>query len=112
MVGHGLEPEEVDLIIDLGTVEDLIAEGIAALTTAFMADIPDHSRWRTFTISSCAFPKSMGRVERNSHDFVQRDEWLAWKNQLYPSRQNLSRLPTFSDYAIQHPAGVEGFDPK
>jgi hypothetical protein len=112
LVGHGLEPEEVDLIIDLGTVEDLIAEGVAALTKAFMADIPNHSRWRTFTISSCAFPKSMGGVERNSHDFVQRDEWLAWKNHLYASRQSLSRLPTFSDYAIQHPAGVEGFDPK
>lgn len=109
---HGLQPEEIDLIIDLGPVEDLIADGIAALTAAFMADVPDHQRWRTFTVSACSFPKSMGSVDRNSYALIKRDEWLAWKNHLYASRHGLSRLPTFSDYAIQHPAGVEGFDPK
>lgn len=109
---HGLEPEEVDLIIDLGTVEDLIADGIVTLTKAFMADVLNHQRWRTFTISACAFPRSMGSVDRNSHDFVEREEWIAWRDHLHAWRHSLLRLPTFSDCAIQHPAGVEGFDPR
>src|SRR5262249_40842238 len=29
---HGLEPDQVDLIVDLGSVENLIADGIARLT--------------------------------------------------------------------------------
>ncbi len=109
---HSLTPEQVDLIIDLGSVEDLIVEGIEALMDAFMAEVPDHRRWHTFTISACAFPKSMGGVDRNSHALVERSEWLAWKVHFYDQRQNIRRLPTFSDCAIQHPAGVEGFDPR
>jgi hypothetical protein len=107
---HGITPEEVDLIIDLGAVEDLIVAGVATLTEAFMAEIPNHLRWRTFTISACAFPMGMGGVDRNSHEFVNREEWIAWRNHLYARRHSLSRLPTFSDCAIQHPAGVEDFD--
>ncbi len=107
----GLTPEEVDLIIDLGGVEDFILEGIAALTDAFIAEVPDHLRWRTFTVSACAFPKSMGVVQRNSEASVERTDWVAWRDNLYSRRNSLQRLPTFSDCAIQRPEGVEGFDP-
>ena len=109
---HSLTPEQVDLIIDLGSVEDLIVEGIQALTDAFLAEVPDPQRWRTFTISACAFPKSMDGVDRNSHALVERGDWLAWKGHLFDHRQSIPRLPSFSDCAIQHPAGVEGFDPR
>jgi len=108
---HGLTPDEIDLIIDLGGVESLIAEGIEALTDAFMAEVPDHQSWRTFTISACSFPLSMGVVQRNSEAFVERSDWVAWKNNLYQRRNSLQRLPTFSDCAIQRPEGVEDFDP-
>jgi Beta protein len=107
---YGLQAEEIDLIIDLGPVEDLVVEGIRALTDAFMADVPDHERWRTFTLSACAFPLSMALVDRQSHEFVLRADWVAWRDHLHLRRQSLLRLPTFSDYAIQHPRGVEGFD--
>ncbi len=109
---HGLAPNEVDLIIDLGAVEDLIVDGIKTLTEAFMADVPHHERWRTFTVSACAFPMSMGGVARHSHDLVERADWIAWREHLYTRRHALRRLPTFSDCAIQHPLGVEGFDPR
>ena len=64
------------------------------------------------TVSACAFPISMGDVARHSHDFVERADWLSWRDSLYSNRHVAQRLPAFSDYAIQHPAGVEGFDPK
>jgi hypothetical protein len=109
---HSLNPENIHLILDLGAVEMLVADGIAALTAQFLPMIPFVSQWRTFTISGCAFPKSMGGVKGDSHAFVDRSEWLAWRDGLYVARSGLPRLPTFSDCAIQHPAGVEGFDPR
>lgn len=108
---HSLAPEDIDLVIDLGPVDALVADGVAALTEAFLADVPDHGRWRTFTVSACAFPWSMGGIGRNSHELVERTEWIAWREGLYTRRHDLPRLPTFSDCAIQHPAGVEGFNP-
>ena len=106
-----LKPEEIDLIVDLGPVDSLIVPGIANLAAAFLNEVPYHAEWRTFTISTCGFPLSMGGVGRNSHDFVQRVEWLAWRDSIYQRRHTLQRLPMFSDCAIQHTAGVEGFDP-
>lgn len=108
---HGLAPEEIDLVVDLGPVDDMIVDGVIELTDAFLSEVPDHTRWRTFTVSACAFPKSMGGVDKHSHDLVERAEWIAWRDNLHSGRQTLQRLPTFSDCAIQHPMGVEGFDP-
>ncbi len=111
MSRHGLAPAETDLIVDLGRVDNLVVDGIVAFTRAFMADVPDHDRWRTLTVSACAFPYSMGGVERHSHDLVKRAAWIAWRDELHANRKSL-RLPTFSDCGIQHTVGVEGFDPR
>ncbi len=109
---YGLRPEETDLIIDLGPVDEMIVDGVAALTSAFLDDVPHHQRWRTLTVSACAFPLSMGVVARDSHSFVERAEWIAWRDQLHARRNSLERLPAYSDCAIQHPTGVEDFDPR
>jgi hypothetical protein len=109
---HGLRPNDVDLIVDLGPVEELIVEGIAALSAAFIAEVPYLERWRTVAVAACAFPLSMAGVNRNSQELVQRAEWIAWKDHLHARRDQIERLPIFSDYAIQHPSGVEGFDPR
>ena len=112
MSRHSLAPEEIDLIVDLGPVDNMVTDGVVALTNAFMRDVPDHGRWRTFTVSACAFPMGMGGIDRHSHQFVERADWLAWRNNLHSQRDTLPRLPTFSDCVIQHPRGVEGFDPR
>lgn len=109
---HEIVPEETDLIVDLGPVDRLITEGVAALTNGFMGAVSDHQQWRTFTVSGCAFPSSMSVVGRNSHAFVERAEWVAWRDHLHACRDSISRLPTFSDCCIQHPLGVEGFNPR
>ena len=108
----GLRPEQIDLIVDLGEVSRLVEDGVTALTSAFLADVPDHGRWRSLTVTACAFPLSMAGVARNSSANVDRAEWMAWRNGLHASRHKLSRLPTFGDSTIQHPRGVEGFDPR
>lgn len=110
MKRHVIGFADTDLILDLGPVEDMVTEGVTRFATQFLGDVPDPNRWRTLTISASAFPKSMGIVERHSHAVVARTEWLAWEG-LRDSSQ-LVRVPTFSDCAIQHPAGVEGLDPR
>lgn len=107
---HRLDQEEIDLIVDLGDVSDMIAEGVSALAAAFLTAVSDQSRWRTFTISANSFPLSMALVGRNSHEMVERAEWISWKDSLHAQRASILRLPTFSDCCIQHPRGVEGFD--
>lgn len=112
MARHGLAAEEVDLIVDLGAVDQMVAPGVQQLASAFLAEVPDHTRWRTFILSACGFPISMGILDSNSHVLIERPEWLAWRDAQYARRQSLVRLPTYSDGAIQHPKGVEGFDPR
>ena len=107
----GLKPEEIDLIIDLGPVDDFVAQGVIGLSNAFVAAVPYHTRWRTFIVSGCAFPPGMGLVPRNSHAYVDRAEWIAWRDNFRANANRITRVPTFSDCAIQHPIGVEGFDP-
>ena len=107
-----LSPPNIDLLIDLTSTTDLIADGIARLSREILATVPFLQKWRTLTLSACSFPKSMGVVERNSHKLVLREEWIAWRDYFHKNRRTLARLPTFSDCAIQHPTGVEGFDPR
>lgn len=109
---HGLRREEIDLILDLGAVDDMVTPGVRALTDAFLSAVPEHAAWRTLTVSACAFPLSMGGVDRHSYDLVERADWLAWRDGLHARRNELVRLPTYSDCAIQHPTGVEDFDPR
>ena len=92
---RGLGMQEIDLIIDLGPLDDdgLIVPGVAALADAFLRETPNHNQWRTFTISACAFPLSMGGVQRSSHIFEERSDWIAWRDHLYARRQHLPAAP-------------------
>jgi len=112
MSRHGLIPEQTDLIIDLGLVDSMLSVGVAALTDAGLQEVPDQTRWRTLTVSACAFPSSLASVGRHAHGLIVRTEWCIWKDHLHVQRKALKRLPTFSDCIIQHSKGVEWFDPR
>lgn len=107
---HGLQPSSVDLIVDLGPVDDMELPGVIRFAREFLKDVPDRTTWRTLTISACAFPKSMGVVDKDSWTTVSRNDWVAWRDYLYAFRSKIDRLPTYSDCAIQHTTGVEDFD--
>ncbi len=109
---HDLSPSKVDLIVDLGAVDHMVADGVEVLAGAFLADVPTPEAWRTLTLSACAFPSSMSVVGKNSQTTVERMEWNFWRHALYEQRANLARLPSFSDCGIQHRNGVEGYNPK
>lgn len=107
---HNLAPEDIDLFIDLGAVDTMIHIGVRRFARAFLEEVPYHERWRTFTLSACAFPQSMAVISRFSYDTIDRVDWIAWRDGLHARQARLFRLPTYSDCGIQYPAGVEGFD--
>ena len=112
LTDHDIPPTDIDLIIDLGAIGDMISVGVGTLTEEFMGVVPHHIGWRTMTVSACAFPRSMGAVGKHSHKLVERTDWISWKDNLHGRHGELARLPSFGDCVIQHPQGVEGFDPK
>jgi hypothetical protein len=108
---HNLFPEDIDLLIDLGAVDTMILTGVRRFARAFLEEVPYHERWKTFTLSASAFPQSMSVIKkRYSYVTIDRIDWMAWRDGLHSRRTRISRLPTYSDCGIQHPAGVEGFD--
>lgn len=110
MKKNNLTPQKTDLVMDLGPIDEMVVEGVTALAEAFLQEVPDHGSWRTFTLSACSFPQTMGIVDRNSHGLVDRTEWIVWRDRVYARRAELARVPTFSDCAIQHPVVAEGVD--
>ncbi len=108
---HGLKPAETDLIVDLGDVSSMVAAGISLMFRKTLGLVPHQPDWRTLTLMASAFPLSMGCVPTDGHALWEREEWVAWRDDLFPARSSLARLPWFGDHGIQHPKGVEGFDP-
>ncbi|WP_437587347.1 beta family protein [Sorangium sp. So ce1000] len=108
---HRLSAQDVDVVIDLESVTGQSAFVIAAAASLALRTIPSADVWRTVTVIASAFPEHMGVVDTFSSLVIERSEWKAWLL-LHAQREQLPRLPTYGDYGIQHPTGVEGFDPR
>ncbi len=91
-----LKYENVDLLVDYGVVADSPPNFTEACDL-----LPALARWRTFTVASGAFPKNLSAIRPPGEHVLTRRDWLAWRDQV--TTQPLSRLPSFGDYAIQHP---------
>lgn len=112
VASHGLSPSHTDLLVDLGLLNQMVPAGVQQMISQVLPRIPAPTKWRTLTLLGFAFPKSMGVAAANSVTLVDRVEWIAWLNACYARRGLLPRLPAFGDGVIQHPSGVEGFDPR
>jgi Beta protein len=94
LANFGLEPEEVDLFVDYR-----LWDGGPPSFSMLCTHLPEISRWRTLTHSSGTFPRDLSGFTIGEHQLA-RSDWLAWRTQV--STGNLPRLPSFSDYTIQH----------
>jgi hypothetical protein len=101
----GVASTKVDLLIDYGPVIPPRST-LVPLVNA----IPDLKAWRTFTLSACSFPTDMSAVTQYSTVELPRDEWINWAH-LLGREDRLVRMPTFSDYAINHPE-LSDVDPR
>ena len=105
----GVPREVIDLIVDLGAVDDMVLPGAQNQAADFLNDIPDPTSWRTLTLSAAAFPIGMGDLQSRSHDLLDRIDWLTWRDGIRAAN-SFPRAPTYSDGVIQHPSGVENID--
>jgi hypothetical protein len=105
-----LLPSDVDILIDL---RELNAESvdfniIGALGVLMM--VPRANEWRSVTLAGSTFPADLSGVSPSSEETFPRAEWTMWK--ALAARSGLPLLPTFGDYAIEHPDPRAGIDPR
>lgn len=105
-----LPHSQVDLILDFQSVLPNQTQTIHMAVRTVLASLPSIAEWRTLTFAASAFPQNLMAFAAQTITPVQRTEWDVWVG-LAAKRQRLPRLPTFSDYAIQHPEPAE-VDPR
>ncbi len=90
------DPEQVDFLLDYGFVE-----GARMELARLVSEIPDPELWRALILAGGAFTKDLSEFPLGRSN-LQRLDWLAWRD-LAGSTVGTLRLPTFSDYTVQHP---------
>jgi len=98
-----IKPSDCDLILDLGAPTNFVPlEGFSKAIQAIVNDLPYLNKWRTFTVLGTSFPKTMAGIKKGG-EVVIRHEWQLYKMLVAGFRKAGLRLPTFGDYAINHP---------
>ena len=64
-------------------------------------------KWKGFILSAGSFPLDLSECKIDQDNFLARNDWAYWKKQY--GRDDLNRIPTFSDYGIRHPIYVESY---
>jgi Beta protein len=102
-----VEPEEVDLLVDLKAFQaEKVGLQLGATQSALLA-LPHVDRWRSLMLAQSAFPRSLSTVARGTTVRLSRAEWTLWRD-LWKERAELPRLPTFADYAAEFPGFFRG----
>jgi len=90
---------DVDLLVDIKETEDNGNKYTRYLDLS--QNIPNLTKWRTFTFASGSFPKDLSQCKLDEENLVPRFDWRSWREQI--GNKNLKRKPSFADYTIQHP---------
>ncbi|MBT3193729.1 MAG: hypothetical protein HN341_14375 [Verrucomicrobia bacterium] len=98
-IGYG----STDLVLDLGAPNFTPISGFSKVVQAIIAKIPNLNEWRTFTLLATSFPETMGELEIPGA-LLPRNEWLLYRRVVAGLQERGKRVPTFGDYAVQHPA--------
>jgi hypothetical protein len=101
-----VKSKNCDFIIDLGAPNFVPLDGFSKIIQAIISKLPYLNDWRTFTLLGTSFPESMGSVKKGG-EIVPRYEWKLYKKLVNDLKIAGLRLPTFGDYAINHPKELE-----
>jgi Beta protein len=97
---------DCDLILDLGAPNFVPLEGFSKAIQLIVSSFPYLKDWRTFTVLGSSFPETMASIEKGGK-VVERYEWQLYKMLITNFRRDGVRLPSFGDYAINHPKVLE-----
>jgi hypothetical protein len=96
-----LRINQIDLLIDLQSVEILSVDEILNWQNDILSSLQNISDWRSLVISGSNFPINLSKLITNQINPIPRKHWLAWK-ELYKNNE-IDRYPSYSDYGISHP---------
>jgi Beta protein len=90
-----LEPEDVDLLFDLGEVGANVGPSVFVMDVT-LRDLAERDRWRSLTVAATSFP-DVSAYGPDSINVAQRYEWDLWRR---IRGRELPRPPQFGDYGI------------
>lgn len=94
--------DECDFILDLGSPNFIPIDGFVNLLKSIINKLPYLDNWRSFAVIGTSFPRSMAEVSRGLST-RERNEWLLYKSLIKSLMDAGIRIPSFGDYAINHP---------
>jgi T4 beta protein len=93
--------QEIDLLLDYGSVLDAATETLVQSAVGFINDsLPFLFEWRSLTLASGAFPSDPRIYSPSTHHGLPRLDWRFWS---LLRQQGLLRVPSFADYGPAHP---------
>jgi hypothetical protein len=101
----GVQQNECDVILDLGSPNYVPVEGFSKLVQMVVQKLPYLNEWRTFSVVGGSFPSSIAEI-KGAKSVIPRHEWIVYKELSNYLRQANIRVPTFGDYTISHPKVV------
>lgn len=103
-----LSPTGVDLVLDLGCLDDSFLERDELNAESMVRALPYLDEWRNLAIVGSGTPREVteARFKRDEITPFRRLEWLIWK-ELLARREHIGRLPAYGDYGVIHPDRIE-----
>jgi Beta protein len=107
----GLAANQVDLLVDFGTLIKSNFGEIAAAAPRIIAALPGLHDWRSLVFCSGAYPFQLGSlVKKNETRELPRRDWQLWRGVISAAPAPL-RLPAFGDYGATRADWPSAFDP-
>lgn len=104
-----LSPNEVDIVLDFGSILPGQEAGLALATRAIINDFPRIAEWRTMTLAAGSFPESLSSMSARTKTTHPRADWSLWSE--VRQDNSVRRVPAFGDYAVEHPGLAEEIEP-
>lgn len=96
-----VDPTQIDLIVDLGPLEEKNTEKDYKWTVKAINNLKYLHKWRSLVLAGSSLPMDLSNLKPNDVYEIKRCVWEIWRK-LYENK-SVDRLPSYSDYGISHP---------
>jgi hypothetical protein len=98
----GIGISSTDLLIDLGSLEDLTVENAYLWVKNILKNLTYQSEFRSLILAGGNFPIDLTQIKPDQIFTLERKEWKLWQKIVLDNE--IERIPSYSDYAISHPS--------
>lgn len=106
-----LNKTSVDLLLDFRQIAANQTASVSLTAQLIISILNEVNEWRSLIFAASGFPINLGDVTPDTIATLPRTEWAVWQTMIN-GRRRLPRLPTFADYAINHPDPLADIDPR